>query len=238
MAGHTTAGDHSGGGSFIDSLEETLIAALLGMMTLITFANVVARYGFNSNILWALELTVFMFGWLVLLGASYAVKKSTHLGVDAVIRKSGGRVLRTDIGDRYVAEKMREVGATLGGESSGHIICDEIGPTGDGLGAALKVLQVMLASARPLSELRQVLKKFPQKSGAIKVARKPPVPDCPELSEAMADLERELGESGRVLVRYSGTEPKLRLLVEGPSEALVEDAYQKLSDAAEKDLAT
>lgn len=166
------------------------------------------------------------------------VTQQSNLGVDAVIRKSGGRVLRTDIGDRYVAEKMREVGATLGGESSGHIICDEIGPTGDGLGAALKVLQVMLASARPLSELRQVLKKFPQKSGAIKVARKPPVLDCPELSEVMADLERELGESGRVLVRYSGTEPKLRLLVEGPSEALVEDAYQKLSDAAEKDLAT
>ncbi|PIE17012.1 MAG: TRAP transporter permease DctQ [Rhodobacterales bacterium] len=70
---------------FIDKIEETLIAALLGLMTLLTFANVVARYVFNSNILWALELTVFMFGWLVLLGASYAVKKGSHLGVDAVI---------------------------------------------------------------------------------------------------------------------------------------------------------
>jgi len=73
------------GASRIDRIEETLIATLLGTMTLITFANVVARYVFNSNILWALELTVFMFGWLVLLGASYAVKKGTHLGVDAVI---------------------------------------------------------------------------------------------------------------------------------------------------------
>ncbi|HBQ35455.1 MAG TPA: TRAP transporter permease DctQ [Rhodobacteraceae bacterium] len=71
--------------SFVDRIEETMIAALLGAMTLITFANVVARYAFNSNILWALELTVFMFGWLVLLGAPYAVKKGTHLGVDAVI---------------------------------------------------------------------------------------------------------------------------------------------------------
>lgn len=68
-----------------DRIEETLIATLLGLMTLITFANVVARYGFNSNILWALEITVFMFGWLVLLGASYAVKKSAHLGVDALV---------------------------------------------------------------------------------------------------------------------------------------------------------
>lgn len=71
--------------SFIDTIEETFIAFLLGMMTLVTFANVVARYIFNSNILWALELTVFMFAWLVLLGASYAVKKTAHLGVDAIL---------------------------------------------------------------------------------------------------------------------------------------------------------
>ncbi|MBR9843713.1 MAG: TRAP transporter small permease [Rhodobacteraceae bacterium] len=71
--------------SFVDRIEETLIALLLGLMTVITFANVIARFGFNSNILWALELTVFLFGWLVLLGASYAVKKHSHLGVDAII---------------------------------------------------------------------------------------------------------------------------------------------------------
>lgn len=71
--------------SIVERIEETLIASLLGIMTLLTFANVIARYVFNSNILWALELTVFMFGWLVLLGAPYAVKKGTHLGVDAVI---------------------------------------------------------------------------------------------------------------------------------------------------------
>ncbi|WP_428548608.1 TRAP transporter small permease [Profundibacter sp.] len=73
------------GASFVDRIEETLIAFLLGAMTLLTFANVIARYVFNSNILWALELTVFMFAWLVLLGASYAVKKGAHLGVDAVV---------------------------------------------------------------------------------------------------------------------------------------------------------
>ena len=72
-------------GAITDRIEETLISVLLGLMTLVTFANVVARYVFNSNILWALELTVFMFGWLVLLGAGYAVKKSMHLGVDALI---------------------------------------------------------------------------------------------------------------------------------------------------------
>ncbi len=75
--------DHSK--SFIDRIEEMLIAGILGLMTLITFANVITRYGFNKNVLWALELTVFLFGWLVLLGASYAVKKSSHLGVDIII---------------------------------------------------------------------------------------------------------------------------------------------------------
>ena len=71
--------------SFVDTIEETVIAALLGAMTVVTFSNVIARYVFNTNILWALELTVFMFGWLVLLGASYAVKKQSHLGVDAIV---------------------------------------------------------------------------------------------------------------------------------------------------------
>ena len=80
--------------SFIDKLEENLIAALLGAMTLITFANVIARKGFNSNILWGLEATVFLFGWLVLLGASYAVKKGAHLGVDAVINVLSERTRR------------------------------------------------------------------------------------------------------------------------------------------------
>ncbi|MEQ9693558.1 TRAP transporter small permease [Shimia sp. SDUM112013] len=80
--------------SFVDRIEETLIAILLGLMTVITFANVIARFGFNSNILWALELTVFLFGWLVLLGASYAVKKHSHLGVDAVLNMVSKPVAR------------------------------------------------------------------------------------------------------------------------------------------------
>ena len=83
------------GQNWVDHIEETLIAALLGLMTLITFANVVARYGFNSNILWALERTVFMFAWLVLLGASYAVKKSAHLGVDLLVENSAPPIRKT-----------------------------------------------------------------------------------------------------------------------------------------------
>ena len=171
-----------------------------------------------------------------LANTTLVITQQSNLGVDAAIRSVGGTVLRTNIGDRYVAERMREVGASLGGESSGHIICDEIGPTGDGLGAALQVLQVMLSSGQPLSELRKALQKFPQKAGALAVARKPPISECPHLTAAMNELEHELGERGRILVRYSGTESKLRLLIEGSTEKIVDEGYDRLEEAARKDL--
>jgi phosphoglucosamine mutase len=166
------------------------------------------------------------------------VTEQSNLGVDAVIKSAGGTVLRTSIGDRYVAERMRAVGASLGGESSGHIICDEIGPTGDGLGAALKILQVMRSSGKPLSELRRRLQKFPQQVGAIAVAQKRPLADCPHLASAIVELEAELGDKGRLLVRYSGTEPKLRLLVEGSTPEVVAATYERLERAAQRDLSS
>lgn len=171
-----------------------------------------------------------------LANTTLVITQQSNLGVDAAIQAAGGTVLRTNIGDRYVAERMREVGASIGGESSGHIICDEIGPTGDGLGAALKVLQVMLSSGKPLSELRKALEKFPQKAGALAVARKPPIADCPNLTATMNELESELGERGRILVRYSGTESKLRLLIEGSTEEIVKEGYARLEGAARQDL--
>jgi phosphoglucosamine mutase len=164
------------------------------------------------------------------------VTVQSNLGVDSAIRSAGGRVLRTDVGDRYVAECMRREGAGLGGESSGHIICDEVGPTGDGLGAALRVLRVMHDTGKPLSELRQILQKFPQRTGALRVAEKRPLADCANLEQTIAAVESEMGDRGRVLVRYSGTEPKLRLLIEGPDHASVDSGYERLAQAAARDL--
>jgi phosphoglucosamine mutase len=160
----------------------------------------------------------------------------SNLGVDAALAPAGGRVFRTAVGDRYVIEKMLAEGATLGGESSGHIICSEISPTGDGLVAALKVIEVMLATGQPLSELRRVLKKFPQKSAALKVKEKKPLETLPTLPAAIRALEAELGAQGRVLVRYSGTEAKLRLLVEGPTDAAVNTGLARLEAATRADL--
>ncbi len=161
----------------------------------------------------------------------------SNLGVDAAINTAGGRVVRSSVGDRYVSEAMRATGATLGGESSGHVIFSEISTAGDGLVAALKVIEVMLATGRPLSELRTVLKKFPQKTSAIVAREKRPVDAMLTLRREIVALETELGARGRVLVRWSGTEPKLRLLIEGPTDTIVTHGLARLEMAARTDLA-
>jgi phosphoglucosamine mutase len=165
------------------------------------------------------------------------VTVQSNLGVDAALAAVGGRTLRTNVGDRYVIERMFAEGATLGGESSGHIICAEASPTGDGLVAALKVIEVMLATGKPLSELREVLRKFPQLTAALKVREKKPLESLPGVTAAIAALETELGARGRVLVRYSGTEAKLRLLVEGPTDDVVRDGLARLEAAVRAELA-
>jgi phosphoglucosamine mutase len=145
-------------------------------------------------------------------------------------------VVRTPVGDRYVSEYMRAAGANLGGESSGHILCPEVVPTGDGLVAALKVMEVMLTTGRPLSELRQVLRKFPQVTANLLVQEKCPLESMPALGAAIAALEAELGDQGRVLVRWSGTEPKLRFLVENTDETVAKTGLERLLKAAKHEL--
>jgi phosphoglucosamine mutase len=164
------------------------------------------------------------------------VTVQSNLGVDAAVAAAGGRVVRTPVGDRYVIERMLAEDAQLGGESSGHVICADVSPTGDGLVAALKVLAVMLATGRPLSELRRQLVKFPQLSVALKVRTKKPLETLAHLPAAIRAVEAEFGARGRVLVRYSGTESKLRLLVEGPTQAEVQAGMDRLQAAAQADL--
>jgi len=159
----------------------------------------------------------------------------SNLGLKRFMEQQRGRLVQTAVGDRYVVAAMLEGGFNLGGENSGHIICTDVSPCGDGLAAALLLIEAMIATGRPLSQLRTCLKKFPQATRALRVTRKPEVATLPRLTAAIAAAEARLAADGRVLVRYSGTEPKIRLLVEGPEEALVAGLIASLERAVEQD---
>lgn len=149
----------------------------------------------------------------------------SNLGLDHLITSHGGHVIRTAVGDRYVMDAMVKHGLTLGGEQSGHIIIRDKATTGDGLITALEILAIMAKSGKPLSALRKVLSKFPQVQRDIRVREKRPFAEFPELTSALEAAELRLGQRGRIVLRYSGTEPKARLLLEGPDErALIESA--------------
>lgn len=164
------------------------------------------------------------------------VTVQSNLGVDAALAAAGGRVLRTNVGDRYVSEGLRAAGASLGGESSGHFIFPQISPTGDGLLAALAVLRAMRESGRPLSELRRALVKFPQQTKNLKLRAKPPLETLPRVQALLREAETGLGDAGRVMIRYSGTEPKIRLLVEARSESAVAEWLARAEAAVRADL--
>jgi len=146
----------------------------------------------------------------------------SNLGLDQCMAKAGGRVVRTRVGDRYVVEEMRKNGYSFGGEQSGHLIFLEHATTGDGTVAALALLSVMVQSGKPISELATVMDVYPQAQLNLAVREKPELGSLPAVMRAIRDVEKKLGKDGRVLVRYSGTEPKVRVLVEGPEKKLIE----------------
>lgn len=144
-----------------------------------------------------------------------------NLGLDVAMKKLGVRLLKTQVGDRYVKEMMDREGAVLGGEQSGHIIFSRLSPTGDGLLTALEVLKVIVESGKPFSELHSFLTTFPQILVNVRVREKVDLATIPGLTDAVRQVEAALGEEGRVVLRYSGTEPLARVMVEGPSEEAV-----------------
>ena len=160
----------------------------------------------------------------------------SNLGLDEAIEEAGGKVVRTAVGDRYVLEAMRAGGFVLGGEQSGHMIFLRHGTTGDGLVSALQIFRLMAESGKPLSELRKVLHKYPQAQRAVAVNAKPPLETVPQIQSAITAAEQALAPRGRVLIRYSGTEPKLRILLEGRDDALIEDHADRIASAVRENL--
>jgi phosphoglucosamine mutase len=160
----------------------------------------------------------------------------SNLGLHDALNQQGIQVSTTDVGDRYVIERMRSEGFSLGGEKSGHIIFMDHATTGDGIISALQVLKLMKVSGRPLSELANCMTEYPQRQLSLEVSEKIPLNEVPALMEHIKACKEDLGTQGRVLVRYSGTEKKIRVLIEARDPAQVGTWATELSTVIEAEL--
>jgi phosphoglucosamine mutase len=155
----------------------------------------------------------------------------SNFGLDDTLSASGGKVIRAKVGDRYVIQEMMKKNLNLGGEQSGHLIFRDFTTTGDGIISALQILRIMHETGRPLSKLKTCLEKYPQAQRNLVVKSKPPIEDLREVVKLRDEVERELAGKGRVLLRYSGTESKIRLLIEGRELDKIDKHANRIADA-------
>jgi len=160
----------------------------------------------------------------------------SNLGLRLCLKEMGITHIESKVGDRRVVEKMISSGAVLGGEDSGHMIFLDHHTTGDGILTALRLIEIMQTESKPLSELRKIMTVFPQVLMNVEVSHKPDVESIPEIKDAIASVESRLANEGRVLVRYSGTEPLCRVMVEGPSIDKTTIYCQELADVVKKNI--
>ena len=154
----------------------------------------------------------------------------SNLGLEVALRSMGGKLIRTPVGDRYVVEEMRRGGYALGGEQSGHIIFLDANTTGDGIITFLSLLSIMVREQRPLSELKQVMHRYPQCLMNVRVRERRDLASVEPIAQAMQHVTDALGGSGRLLVRYSGTEPLVRVMIEGEDESQVQAYTQEVAE--------
>jgi phosphoglucosamine mutase len=167
-----------------------------------------------------------------LAGQTVVATTMSNMGLELALKRSGIRMLRANVGDKYVLEEMQRVGATLGGEQSGHILfCDGEATTGDGLLTALRVLEIMVRMGKSLAELISDLKVFPQTIRNIRVRQKTPFAEIPEIHAAITSAEQELNGNGRVVVRYSGTEALARVMIEAESKEQMDRLAGAIEDS-------
>jgi phosphoglucosamine mutase len=171
-------------------------------------------------------------------GATVVATVMSNLGLERALATKQAKLWRTAVGDRYVVEAMREGGFTFGGEQSGHIVFLQEATTGDGLLAALQVLSVMVQEGRSLSDLARLMTRYPQVLLNFTVERKVPIDQLPTVRAAIAKVEKDLGSDGRVLVRYSGTESKARVMIEGTDEPTIRAYAEEITECMRKELAS
>jgi len=169
-----------------------------------------------------------------LINKTLVVTIMSNLGLLEAMQEAGIKTLVTPVGDKYVQQAIKESGGNLGGEQSGHIIFSDYLPTGDGLLTALQVLNILKESRMPFSQLCGVMTKYPQVLKNLPVSKRMPVEKIPELIEQIKKSEKILRQNGRVSVRYSGTEPLLRIMVEGKNQKQIEGIADRISRAGKK----
>jgi len=172
----------------------------------------------------------------LLTAAGVVTTVMSNIGFHQAMKRLGIAVHTTGVGDRYVMQAMAARGSILGGEDSGHIIFRDVHTTGDGLVAALRLLEAVKTAGQPLSELAAMMTVHPQVLINVDVARKPGLESVPPIAAAIASAEKTLGDHGRVLVRYSGTQNKCRVMVEGPSKDLTETLCRRIAEEVGKAL--
>ncbi|WAC06919.1 MAG: phosphoglucosamine mutase [Thermodesulfobacteriota bacterium] len=155
----------------------------------------------------------------------------SNLGLRVACKKYGFKYHASKVGDRYVLEDMLQLGSVIGGEESGHVIFIDHHTTGDGIITALQLLAAMVRKGKPLSELARMMDIYPQKLINVDVKSKPDISTVPQIKEIIEKVEKELGDDGRVLVRYSGTQNMCRVMVEGPSESVTDKYCKEIADA-------
>lgn len=160
----------------------------------------------------------------------------SNMGLEIALKKVGGKVVRTDVGDRYVVEEMLKGGYNLGGEQSGHMIFLDHNTTGDGILSALQVLAIIQRSGKPLSELAKVMTSLPQVLVNVPVRKKTELKRMPEVKKVISEVEAELNEKGRVLIRYSGTEPLLRVMIEGEDQQRINVLAAQIASAVREQI--
>jgi phosphoglucosamine mutase len=159
-----------------------------------------------------------------------------NLGLDEALTAAGIGIVKTQVGDRYVHEEMLRVGTNLGGEQSGHLLFPDHAPTGDGILSALAILAVMRETGETLATLASCMRKFPQVLVNVPVSRKPPIDSLTAVAEQIRAFEGEMNGTGRILVRYSGTEPLARVMIEGADEMRIRVMADELASAIRREL--
>jgi phosphoglucosamine mutase len=160
----------------------------------------------------------------------------SNLGLERALERDGIRLLRTPVGDKYVLEEMVRAGAVLGGEQSGHVIFRQFATTGDGLLTALHILEIARNASAGLDKLTAGLEIYPQRLQNVRVRERRALHELTEVAREIAECQREFGSAGRVLVRFSGTEPLARVMVEGPDLARVDEFTDRIAAAIRNEI--